>query len=343
MLVGMDISPAGPWITPWLVAAVVSAAVVLVVAGVLLVRRGRNGGPPGVAGSPPGFEDDLPGFLESPPGSAGEPVPPAAGWPLLAAAPPPAPRRPPGPPGGAARRTALAAGTLLVIALLVLAVVTLATRPGARGPDRAGHGESRTAHAPPASEAPAPDAQAPGAQAPEAPLPGDPGAGELADATVAPGRDGGAARLAFGGLVLEQRAVGITATYPVVEVAWDRRQGVAHVRLPTFNCLTAEAPEDPVAAGCAASMPEYADLPMPALDVSGNGGTVLLSGRFPTYVRPNGSPPEWTGRVYEFRVEATPVDGAPDAGWVPAEGEIRLGSGSASTLSSPDVTVLRRD
>jgi hypothetical protein len=332
MLVGMDISPAGPWIAPWLVVAVVLGVVVLVGVGTLLVLRRRDGAIE--AGPPPGFgDDDLPGFLESPPGSAGEPAPRAAGWPVLAPAPQPAAPPPPGPPGGAARRTAVIAGAALLTSLLVVAVLAFAPRPGPRGPDGAGgpH-ERRTSDRP----------QAPAAEVPEAPVPGDPGAGELADVTVPPGRDGGAARLAFGGLVLEQRAVGITATYPVVEVTWDRRGGVAHVRLPTFNCLTTEAPEDPVAAGCAATVVEYADLPVPDLAVTGDDGTVLLSGRFPTYVRPNGSPPGWTGRVYELRVRATPVDGAPDEGWVPAEGEIRLGSGQAPTLDSPDVTVLRR-
>ena len=181
------------------------------------------------------------------------------------------------------------------------------------------------------------------ATVPATPAPGDPGAGELADTDVRPGRDGGAARLAFGGLVLEQRAVGITATYPVVEVTWDGREGVAHLRLPTFNCLSTSAPDDPLAAGCAASVTEYADLPTPGLTVSGDDGSVELTGRFPTYVRRNGLPPEWTGRVYEFRLRAAPVDGTPDEGWVPAEGEIRLGSGRAPTLDTPDVTVLRRD
>jgi hypothetical protein len=331
MLVGMDISPAGPWIAPWLVLAVVLAVVVLV----LLVLHRRNGRPPGaVEGQPlPGLEDDLPGFLESPPGSAGAPGPPAAGWAALAipGSPPPAPQN--APSTGTGRRTALGAlgalGAVLLTALLVLAVVTLAPRPGTPGPGRAaGHDDRRTADLPPV---------------PVAPAPGDPGAGDLAEAGLRPGRDGEAARLAFGGLVLEQRAVGITATYPVVEATWDRDQGVAHVRLPTFNCLTTEAPEDPVAAGCAASVVEYADLPMPGLSVTEDDGTVRLSGRFPTYVRPNGSPPEWTGRVYELRVRAAPVDGAPNEGWVRAEGEIRLGSGLAATLDSPDVTVLRRD
>jgi hypothetical protein len=142
--------------------------------------------------------------------------------------------------------------------------------------------------------------------------------------------------------VLEQRAVGITATYPVLEATWNGEQGVAHVQLPTFNCLTVTAPEDPVAAGCVPTVPEYGDLPSPALTITGDDGTLRLSGRFPTYVRPNGTPPVWTGRVYELRVRAAPVEGEPAEGWVRAEGEIRLGSGRAPTLDSADVTVLRR-
>ncbi|MDP9392048.1 MAG: hypothetical protein M3P89_11880, partial [Actinomycetota bacterium] len=176
-----------------------------------------------------------------------------------------------------------------------------------------------------------------------APEPRQPGAGDLADVSVLPGRDGGAARLAFGGLVLEQRAVGITATYPALEVTWNRDEAVAHLRLPTYNCLTAAAPEDPVAAGCVPSVAEYADLPSPALEVKGDDGTVRLAGRFPTYLRPNGSPPVWTGRVYEFSVRAAPVPGEPVEEWVRAEGEIRLGEGRAATLDDPDVTVLRGD
>jgi hypothetical protein len=143
--------------------------------------------------------------------------------------------------------------------------------------------------------------------------------------------------------VLEQRAVGITATYPALEVSWSRGRAVAHLRLPTFNCLSGSAPEDPVGAGCVASGTEYADLPSPALTVTGDDGTMRLAGRFPTYVRPNGSPPVWTGRVYEVDVRAAPVDGEPAEGWVRAEGEIRLGSGAAPTLDDPEVTVLRRN
>jgi hypothetical protein len=295
------------------------------------VLRRRDGRLPGAADAGPDPDhDDLPGFLEFPPGSAGKQAPPAAGWPALSAAPP----APSPPPVGRSARTAPrwilgVLGAAVLTALLVVAVLAALDRPGRPGPDRAGGHPDRATVALPT--------------APATPAPGDPGAGELADAAVRPGRDGGAARLAFGGLVLEPRAVGITATYPVVEVTWDRDEGVAHLRLPTFNCLTTTAPDDPVAAGCVASVPEYADLPTPALTVTGDDGTVELSGRFPTYVQPFGSPPEWTGRAYEVRVRAAPVDGAPDEGWVRAEGEIRLASGRAPTLDTSDVTVLRRD
>ena len=339
MLVGMDISPTGPWIAPWLLVAIVLVVVVLAAAGVLLALRRRTGPPTAIADAGPAQSsglDDLPGFLEFPPGSAAEPAPPApsaapaAGWPSLAAAPSPPPEPSTHPPVAAGRRRALLVlGASALAALLVVAVLAVLVRPGRPGTDRPDrHSDRATVDLP---------------TVPVAPAPGDPGAGELAEAAVRPGRDGGAARLAFGGLVLEQRAVGITATYPVVEVTWNRHEGVAHLRLPTFNCLTTTAPDDPVAAGCTPTVPEHADLPTPDLAVRGEGGTVQLVGRFPTYVRPNGSPPEWTGRIYEFRVRATPVDGAPAEGWVRAEGEIRLGSGRAQTLDTPDVTVLRRD
>lgn len=334
MLGPMDISQAGPWIPPWVLLVVVMALVLTAVGALLLLRRrkGRRrlpaGGDDGPAGPLPYRDDDLAAFLESPPGTAGSPAPPPGGWPALAggpgAAPSPAPDVAPEPFTGRGRNRALVLGALALIALLIVAtVLALAQRPP--GPDRDRIRQTVDLPAVPA-----------------APTPGQPGAGELADASVRPGREGGAARLEFGGLVLEQRAVGITATYPVVEATWSGQQGVAHVRLPTFNCLTATAPEDPVAAGCVPTVREYGDLPSPALTITGNDGTVQLSGRFPTYVRPNGTPPGWTGRVYELRVRAAPVDGEPAEGWVRAEGEIRLGSGRAATLDSADVTVLRR-
>ena len=79
-------------------------------------------------------------------------------------------------------------------------------------------------------------------------------------------------RLTFGGIVLERRAVGVTATYPQVTVTSDGEEAVAHVELPTFNCLTDQAPADPVAAGCVASLTESADLATPELTVTRDGG-----------------------------------------------------------------------
>ena len=86
-------------------------------------------------------------------------------------------------------------------------------------------------------------------------------------------------------LVLEQRAVGVTATYPARRADVRDGGGVAHVRLPTFNCLTDRAPEDPVAAGCAATPSRVRrPRPPPSSRVDRDeDGTVRLSGRFPTY------------------------------------------------------------
>jgi hypothetical protein len=335
MLVAMDISPAGPWTAPWLVVAVLVVVLLAALLAALLLRRRTSRRPPadgdtGPAGPIPAYgDDDLPGFLDFPPGSAGRSAAPAAGWPSLAGGPGTAPSPLPATPAVARRRPAVVLGALAVTALLIAVAVAVATGPGRPGPGRAGEPHDRGAAVLPA--------------APTAPAPGDPGAGELADVTVRPGRDGGGARLEFGGLVLEQRAVGITATYPAVEVSWNRGQALAHLRLPTFNCLTASAPDDPEKAGCVPSVTEYADLPSPALTVTGDDGTVRLAGRFPTYRRSNGSPPVWTGRVYEIGVRAAPLDGEPAEGWVRAEGEVRLGSGRAPTLDDPEVTVLRRN
>ena len=335
MLSPMDIVQAGPWIPPWVLLVLVPALVLAGVGALLLLRR-RNArrrpaaaGDDGPAGPRPYGDDDLAAFLESPPGTAGSPAAPPGGWPALAGEPGAASSTASlvvaEPSAGTGRRRAVALGALaLTVLLIVAAVLAFALRPGSPGPGRAGGHAPETADLPPV---------------PAAPTPGQPGAGELADVSV---QDGGAARLEFGGLVLEQRAVGITATYPVVEATWNGTQGVAHVRLPTFNCLTVTAPENPVAAGCVPTVPEYGDLPSPAVTITGDDGTVQLSGSFPTYVRPNGTPPVWTGHVYELRVRAAPVDGQPAEGWVRAEGEIRLGSGRATSLDSADVTVLRQ-
>ena len=154
-------------------------------------------------------------------------------------------------------------------------------------------------------------------------------------------QDGAAARLTFGGVVLEPRAVGVTATYPVVEVSVDGDEARARVEFPTFNCLSGEAPADPVAAGCTRSVTEYADLASPDLVVDRVGEGLRVTGRFPTELRPNGSAPVPTGRVYELVITAAPVDGRSVRGWQPAEGLLELGQQSVATVDEPGVSVLR--
>ena len=148
-----------------------------------------------------------------------------------------------------------------------------------------------------------------------------------------------AARLTFAGVVLEPRAVGVTATYPVVEASITGGQARAHVEFPTFNCLTAEAPADPVAAGCTRAQTQYAELTSPDLVVDRDGDGLRITGRFPTEVRPNGSAPVPTGRAYELRITVAPADDGAGRGWRPAEGVLELGTGRATTVD--DVSLLR--
>ncbi|HEX2075620.1 MAG TPA: hypothetical protein VHF92_17720, partial [Geodermatophilus sp.] len=203
---------------------------------------------------------------------------------------------------------------------------------------------------PPASSttaAPAPAAPPPDLPpVPEAPASGAPGAGTLATRSVPLGENGVAARLTFRGLVLEQRAVGVTATYPAMSVTVTGEAGeagyaaLAHVRLPLWNCLADAAPEDPEAAGCVRAGTEYADLPSPALTVTRQDGTLRITGRFPTYVRPNGSAPVYTGRVYELTVSAAPEERVRN-GSAPAEAVLFLGTDRAETVDRRGLNVLR--
>src|SRR3954447_3092312 len=137
------------------------------------------------------------------------------------------------------------------------------------------------------------------------------------------------ARLTFGGVVLEPRAVGVTATYPVVEITAGGDRARAAVRFPTYNCLTREAPADPVAAGCTPAGTEYAELRCPDLALTDHGAGLLVAGRFATETRPNGSPPVPTGRVYGLRIRVAPAGPPAEAGWRPAEGVLELGAGRA--------------
>jgi hypothetical protein len=310
MLGGMDIPGAAPGTAtvPWLVLGVVLGVLLVLLAGLtaaLLLRR-RLPKPPAAApeaGAPPASyrEDDLPGFLESPPGSGAPTAVPQAGWAALATT--AAAAAVPAPsPAPRRRRDTVVVLTAMAVTALLLVGAAAAVAATSRPDGRRGH----------------PDR-----------------------AESAPARDGAAARLTFGGVVLEPRAVGVTATYPVVEVSTDGDQARAHVEFPTFNCLTGGAPADPVAAGCTRSQTEYADLTSPDLVVDRHGDGLRITGRFPTEVRPNGSAPVPTGRAYELTITVTPADGRSGRGWRPAEGVLELGPGRAATVDEPGVSVLR--
>jgi hypothetical protein len=321
-----------------LVAMEIALGVVLGLLGVvlaglaaLLVLRRRDRSRPDLPPAPPtapepGFgDDDLPGFLDSPPGAGSAPGPSRAGWASLTAAPPP----PPPPPSDGPRRGRDAPGVLGAMAAAAVLLAGVAVAVAATVADPRPH-RGTAEHTSSAS---------PGA--PAAPSPGAAGAGALADESVPLGPDGAAARLTFRGVVLERHAVGVTATYPGLRLTSDGERSLVHLELPTFHCLTDEAPADPVAAGCSRSVPEYADLGSPDLRLTGSGDRLRLAGAFPTYLRPNGGPPEWTGRVYRIEVTVDAGRGRAAEGWRPAEGRLELGSDRTGTTADPGVNVLR--
>jgi hypothetical protein len=281
---------------PWLVLGVVLGVLLPATAGlaVVLLRTRRSPAPPPGPAAPDHGVDDLPGFLESPPGSAPAPAAPPPEWPALAA-PPPRPAPQPGPDrrdGGTRAALVAMAVTALVLVGTAAAVATSRTSDGAGDPDGAR------------------DQVAPGPAARP---------------------DDVAADLTFGGVVLERHAVGVTVAYPRVTVTVRNGRPAAEVELPTFNCLTDAAPDDPVAAGCARSVPEYAELAGPALSARTEDDRLRVSGAFPTSHRPNGAPPVATGRVYELAVDVAPRDGTADGGTEPATGTLRLGEERVST------------
>jgi hypothetical protein len=296
--------------------------------------RGPAAGPDAGAGT---FElDDLPGFAEQPPGSAAghQSLPPPT--PAVGTVGPPEPAAP---DGGEGRRRGTStdlggAGTATVaVALLLLVAAVLVAWAGggpvasARSQDAAPVGTPPVRPTPSSSAAP--------------PTPTASGAAALALESVPLGADGVAAGVTFSGVVLEQRAIGLTVTYPSVSLSTDGRRSLAHVRLPTFNCLTADPPADPAAAGCARSLTEYADLADPALTVSWDGDRIELAGLFPTYTRPNGSAPAYTGRAYQLAVTIT-AEGPERDGAVPAAGVVRIGLDSAPTSADGGVNLLQR-
>jgi hypothetical protein len=364
----------------WSLVALVPALGLGLTAAAVAGRRARSGRPPAAAPSPavppPGHAgsldapddtlDDLPGFLEHPPGSVpalSAPAPSGVDLPRSAPAtttggdPPGAPRtgasavpptgldrtrspatatRHPTPSGRGPRTAAVVTAVGLLVAVAV-GIGVAAGRPDDPSGDPAGAGQptgTTAALGTPGSSA-APDATAP---TPDPLL--DTAAGALAFRSVPLGEDGVAASVAFQGVVLEQRAVGLTVTYPSVSVTTDGRRSLAHVRLPTFNCLADQPPADPVAAGCARSLTEYADLTAPALQVTRDGDRVEVTGLFPTYTRPNGAPPGYTGRAYQLTATVT-ADGPRHDAEVPAAGVVRIGADSAPTTTDPGVNLLQ--
>jgi hypothetical protein len=357
MLAEMDLAAAsaGPWLVLGVVLGLLLAGASALAIPSVRRARGSSGAPPAGAELEPASEptdgwteDDLPGFLDRPPGVAPAGAtagrgPTAEDTPLAAPEPPRAIRRRIPEHAGSAAATAPDPGRLLLVlsgtALLLIGIAAALAVLGQRSPTAtaevgrsAGSSTSETASAPPARAVPDPPA------VPEQPQPGGAGAGRLAAASVPIGEDGAFARLTFGGLVLERRAVGVTAAYPSVSLtAADVPGGpaLAHIRLPLWNCLTDTAPDDPDAAGCRRLPTEYAELPTPALTLTEEGDGVRMSGRFPTYVRPSGSPPEWTGRVYPLTVRAAP-DGDD------ATGTLHLGTERAQAARDPLLSDFRR-
>jgi hypothetical protein len=308
MLVGMEIALG---VLLGLLGVVLAA-----LAAWLVVRRERPGRPAAPLTSGAAADDDLPGFLEAPPGTATAPSPPQAGWAALA----PAPAAPSTDTREKGRGSLLAPGATAAagVLLIALAVALVAGRDGAR---QHRHGGSDAAHDDPATST--------------APSSGAATAGALAEESVPPGSDGVAADLTFRGMVLERHAVGVTATYPTLQVTSDGERSVAHLVLPTFHCLTGEAPEDPVTAGCRRAGTEYADLDSPALSLTGSGERLGLSGAFATYLRTSGGTPRWTGRVYEVEVSVLSAAGT-------VEGTLDLSGERAGTAPGRGVNELRR-
>jgi hypothetical protein len=299
MLIGMDVAAARAAVEPWIALGIVLGIVGLVLTGVvaLLVARRRTA-PRDVPAAPAArwTDDDLPGFLANPPGAASRPAGDAV-VPLAVPAPPPSAPSRPAPPSVAA--VALGAAALLLVATLVVAAVAAAVPRERAGAERG--------------------------------APADPGAAGHRHGgghRPAPGGEAVAARLTFAGIVLEERAVGVTVTYP--ELVLDG--GIASLALPTWNCLAGEAPEDPVAAGCAPGRTEYAELGPPGLAVGRDRDGLRLVGEFPTTTRPTSGADQPTGRSYRLVVTITAGDGSRPGRWTPVSGVLELGGRQAASV-----------
>ncbi|NEK57240.1 hypothetical protein GCU56_05045 [Geodermatophilus sabuli] len=333
-----------PAAVPWLVLG----GALLALAGLATVwltgRRDRppaapaSAAPPPVPAPPPAprfADDDLPGFLDAPPGT-------------------PAPE-PPARAGDAADREEPAAAedpatTRALLAMASAALLLVAVLAGVAGGVRDADEAAAPPSASPAPPSPPVEPSAPAPQVPQLPgvptdpLPGEGGAGTLANRSVPLGTDGVAARLAFGGIVVERHAVGVAVGYPALSLTAQSASpggaALAHLRLPTWNCLDGPPARDPADAGCVPSLTEYADLPAPALTLTRDGDDLRLTGRFPTYTRPVGTAPVYTGRVYDLTVTVSP-SGAVRDGRATAEATLFLGTDRVGTLDAPGLNEVR--
>lgn len=293
----MDVSPAA-WLLLGLVLGVLAAVTVVVGVAALRRRPDRTGHrPPGaLAGGAPGQVDDLADFLEHPPGSRpGKPQP--SGWATLAPPPPPAPA--PTTQAGHGR-------ALLPLAAMCLAALTVV------GTTAAIVAATRTADRVPYRASGAPDEVRTRDSGQDSPVVAD---------------------LVVGGLVLEPRAVGVTAAYPELRLRAEGDTASMELRLPTYNCLTATPPPDPVAAGCVAALVEHAALGPSDLRVERRGDRLTLRGRAATVTHPAGAAPEPTGRVYALELTVAPRGEPTEDGTRKAAGELTIGTGAAPVLT----------
>ena len=204
------------------------------------------------------------------------------------------------------RRSRLLAAAAVGVLLLSGAVTVLVA--GTRGPVAAGPSPAASASSPPLPAA--------------EPVPGDVGA-----------------RLTAAGLVLARVPVGVTAGFPRVSVSTSGDRALLHLELPTANCLLSEAPARPEDGGCQATTTEFADLRTPSLRVDRAGGRLTFSGRTPTYLRPDGAPPVWTGHSYDLTVTVdlpAPSGDAP----LPTAGTVTIADQTAPTLPDPALTTV---
>jgi hypothetical protein len=355
MLTAMNHSaaPAGPLVV--LAAALIALLLLAVVA--LVVLRSRAAPPALPPAAPEGarpdarvYRDDLAVFFAHPPGFPGAlaPAPPGAPVPLFlpAGATPSVSEGPAGATVARADGPSAAGGVPAVRFLLAMVALALVLIAGAAAAGLLSSGGGNAARATTAPSAAASSRSAEPAvpalaAVPESPAPGESGAGGLAFISLPLGRGDTSARLAFGGLVLERQAVGVTVTYPGIGLSTHGDQSLVHLRLPTFNCLAADAPADPAEAGCVPSVTEFADLPTPALRMSRDGNRLTFSGRVPTYTRPDGTAPVYTGRVYDLTLTVTP--GRRLAGnRAVADGALTLGSSTSRRSGDPAVDVLQQ-